>query len=315
MKKASNAAISFGVMGFSLLEMLVAMAVLAIMMLFMFNALNHSLRAWDSGARQIEAAQAARIGLDRMAKDLRYAVSQRASYVWGTNNQSVTNVIPFFATNSGTQVAAMPGEPEKDIAVPPLSGMLFAVAPIAHPSSLNSPFAEIGFVPVFCRRVSPDWGYGSLPPEKYFLLFHAPLLVMTNTHVRNFGFLESKIEAYLRNTQGTGWLATTNDLIRDHNRLALVDNCYQMDLQFATNSPSGLQFTNRWTNQGMLPAGVLVTLKVMDSKTAERIARIKGTDVFTVQELSDTDNNVVARLRREGTVEVSRFIPFLSSTN
>jgi prepilin-type N-terminal cleavage/methylation domain-containing protein len=303
--------------GFSLLEMLVAMAVLSIMMAFMFNALGQSLKVWDSGSRQIEAAQAARIGLDRMARDLRYAVAQRAFYELGTNTTTViTNIVPFFSTNSGSQPSAIPAESMNNLIVPPQSGMIFATVPLAHPLSLNSPFAETGFISAFCRiSSSSQWGWGSLPPEKYFLLYHSPLLVMTNTHVRDYGFLESRVEAYLRNTQGTGWLTNTSDRVQDHNRLALVDNCYQMNLQFATNTPAGLRFTNRWTNQDALPAGVLVTLRVMDSKTAERIAQLKGTNVFTAQELSDDDGSVVSRVRREGTVQVSRFIPFLSSTN
>jgi prepilin-type N-terminal cleavage/methylation domain-containing protein len=300
---------------FSLLEMLVAMAVLSIMMVFMFNALGQALRAWDSGARQIEAAQAARVGLDRMARDLRHALSQEQLSVLGTN-QIITNVVPVFTTNSGNQWSAIPGEDTRNIVVPPQSGMIFATAPVAHPSALNSPFAEVGFIPAFCRSVGgAGWGYGSLPVEKYVLLFHSPVQISTNTHITGHGFLEPRIEAYLRNTQGIGWLTNFHENAGQFGRLALVDNCYQMDLQFATNSPGGLLFTNRWTNQNALPAGVLVTLKVMDKKTADRIAQLKGTNVFTVQELSDADNSVVARVRREGTVEVSRFIPFLSSTN
>jgi uncharacterized protein (TIGR02599 family) len=61
------------VRGFSLLEVLVAMAVLSVMMVFLFNLVAQTMRAWEIGNKQVEATQVARIGLDVMAQNLQSA--------------------------------------------------------------------------------------------------------------------------------------------------------------------------------------------------------------------------------------------------
>jgi prepilin-type N-terminal cleavage/methylation domain-containing protein len=289
---------AFPCRGFSLLEVLVAMAVLAIMMVFMFNLVAQSTVAWESGSRQIDAAQAARIGLDLMARDLQHAVA--ANMPGGTNN-TTPNIAPFFFSGNP---GAIPGESASALKPPPNSAQLFAVAPLALETATNAPFAEIGFMSVFSAL--PE-GYDVLAGNRYYLLWHSPSLSTTGEPVS---------EIYYRKTVDPKWVGNAPDTIRgDANRMALIDNCYQMQVLFATNDASGnLKFTPTWTSQESLPAGALITLKVMDRKTAARVAALRpsGLTAGDVQTNSTTD---AGRVLREGTVEVSRFVPFLNSTN
>jgi len=59
--------------GFTLAELLVALAVLGFLLAGTFSILSNGVRAYDWGARRIEAQQSARLALERMAKELRDA--------------------------------------------------------------------------------------------------------------------------------------------------------------------------------------------------------------------------------------------------
>jgi prepilin-type N-terminal cleavage/methylation domain-containing protein len=289
---------------FSLLEMLVAVAVLAIMMTFMFGLVAQTIRAWESGSRQIEGAQAARVALDRMSRDLQYAIAGSKPVVRSAG--VITNVAPFFAETSPTGI---PGEKTKDLRPPLDSAQLFAVAPVADPRAVNGPFAESGYLCVQC--VDPI-GYHVLAPFRYYLVWHNPADTDDGNDV-----LEPVTDVYYRGAGNTNWIGSSVDQITTGaNRMAMVDNCYQMLLRFATNNANGeLEFTDEWPSRTSLPAGVLVTLKVMDKKTAARIAQLKGKEPLEDKDLAADSTTAAGRILREGSVEVSRFIPFLNSTN
>jgi hypothetical protein len=73
-----------------------------------------------------------------------------------------------------------------------------------------------------------------------------------------------------------------------------------------------LAWSTNWNSQTNTPAGVLVTAKVMDEKTAARIAALRPNGLES-QDLDEASNENVPRLLREGTVEVHRFIPFINA--
>ena len=87
------------VRGFSLLELLVAMAILSMLMTMMFSLLGGTISLWELGNKRIEAAQTARVGLNIIANDLRRAISdQQISYT--TTGGNTTCTIPFVATST-----------------------------------------------------------------------------------------------------------------------------------------------------------------------------------------------------------------------
>jgi type II secretory pathway pseudopilin PulG len=286
---------------FSLLEVLVAMAVLALMMVFMFNLVGSSFRAWESGLRQIEAAQAARVGLDRMASELQFAMAGEIEAV-STSGTVITNIIPFRAIvpSAGTGAPSV-GDPVSNVAMPPGSGQLFAVAPIMNPLAAHGPFTEIGYYCAYNRSAS---SYATMSPRTYYLIWHKP-----------YGQEEPKHDIYYRNDLSSSWYSAANNSIGSTgNRSPLIDNCFQMQLRFAVNTANGLVFQDSWPSQVSLPAGVLITLSVMDRKTAARIRQLRPDGLTSADLLPGADGDV-SRILREGSVVVSRFVPFLNSVN
>jgi len=276
---------------FSLLEMLVAMAVLSLMMLFMFQFLDQALRAWDSGLRQIEAAQAARTALDRIARDLKFSVADRKTIMAGNN--PIPQVIPF---SYEPDPKGVPGETL--LTAPPQSAQIFAVTAVMDPLTRYGPFTESGYFTVFNPSARST---NSLSGRTYSLMWHAP-----------YGDSEPKHDIYYRGAANSNWFgAANNAAATTGNRMAIIDHCYRIQTQFAVNTASGLQFTNAWTATDTLPAGVLLTLFVMDSKTAQKIASMRPQGMRADNEESED----VLRIRDAGTVTVSRFIPFINSPN
>jgi prepilin-type N-terminal cleavage/methylation domain-containing protein len=276
---------------FSLLEMMVAMAVLSMMMLFMFQFVGESFRAWDSGLRQIEAAQAARTALDRLARDMKFSVADRKIITVG--NASRAQIIPFYEDSDPEGV---PGETA--LQAPPNSAQLFTVAPVMDPLSRHGPFTENGFFTVYNAS---ERSTNLLSGRTYTLMWHRP-----------YGNDEPKHDIYYRNEATTNWFGgTNNEAASTGNRIGAIDHCYRMQTEFAFNTATGLEFTNTWTATDSLPAGVLITLSVMDSKTAQRIAAMRPQGMRADSQESED----VLRIRNAGTVTVSRFIPFINSTN
>jgi prepilin-type N-terminal cleavage/methylation domain-containing protein len=284
---------------FSLLEMLVAMAILSLMMVFLFNLVAQTMRAWEGGSRQIEAAQAARIGLEKMAQDLQFALGGSAISPPLTPGASGrTNFIPFFSTNNATDPFGLPAS----LPLSPSSGQIFAVAAA---SEAQNELYELGYMSIF---VSSDRGYNRMRGQRYFLLRHA--VPGTNTTATGRGDF-----FYASSAPNNEWMSESTLAVSDGfepRRLPLIQNCYQLKFRYASNNNGVLDFSEAWTAGNVLPAGVLVTAKVMDEKTAARIAVLRSNGL-TAADVADGATSDVARVLREGTVEVHRFIPFVNA--
>lgn len=280
---------------FSLLEMLVAMAILSVMMAFLFNLVAQTMRAWEVGSRRIEAAQAARIGLDTMARELQVAFGGKGVINDPLNpGATVTNVIPFFAANQGTALWGLPNA----FRAAPQSAQIFSVAPVA--GETNS-FGELGYMCVYVTGLSANEpGYHNLRGFRYYLLRHAPS--------------PSRSDFFYRGAPTTNWISESarGGGIQDGYRIALIPNCYQITLAFASNNNGVLAWSTNWNSQTNTPAGVLVTAKVMDEKTATRLQAVQS-NVLTAADLATNSTTVAGRILREGTVEVRRFIPLANA--
>ncbi len=289
---------SLGERAFSLLEMLVAMGVLSIMMAFLFNLVSQTMRAWENGARRVEAAQAARIGLDTMARELQSAFGGVGSIANPASpSSSIACIIPFFATNGATGLWGLPAGP---FTAAPQSGQLFAVAP--NTSDTNN-FAEFGYLSVYVTSQSAGSpGYHNLRGFRYYLLRHVP----PSTNGTDFFFRDSVSTNWMTSrAQGGG--------IQDGHRVALIPNCYQVSFAFASNNNGVLSWSTNWASQTNMPAGVLVTAKVIDEKTAARLQAVQSNGL-TVADLAPASTTTAGRILREGTVEVRRFIPFVNNS-
>jgi prepilin-type N-terminal cleavage/methylation domain-containing protein len=290
--------------GFTLIEMLTAIAVLSLMMVFMFNIAGQTVRAWDVGLRRIESAQSARIGMNLLASELRYAFAGVATN-YGTNaSQVYTNCIPFCATNG-----ALPGETSTSFTFVPGSQSIFFASPVGpHDPSEAMPLAEVGYLTTFVTKADGAYNmYGGT----YALVRHgaSPGVYTTNNdEYQNF---------YYRGTPDNAWI---KDPATTGNRTPIVDNCIRLSLQFASNNSGAVSWSTNWTSQTSLPLGVLVTMLVLDSKSAAKLRQLGGTTVLPAAVIDKATNDAVldasdavGRLLRQGTTVTRRFVPLVNS--
>ena len=286
--------------GFTLLEMLVAIAVLSLMMVFMFNIAGQTVRGWEAGGRRMEAAQAGRIGMNLLATELKHAFAGVATNSGTSGLAQFKNFVPFLVTSS------LPGETSDFDAVPGSQSLFFVSTVAPHDPQECVPFAEIGYMPVF---VNVAGGRNNMMDSRYYLVRHgASPGVMTNNLYQDFYFRSAPTLAWTTNPATTG------------NRTPLVDNCIRFTMQFASNNSGNVSWTTNWTSQTNLPLGVLVTMLVLDSKSAARLAQVKGRTVLdapTIDKATNGDalgpNDVAARILREGTTVMRRFVPLANS--
>jgi type II secretory pathway pseudopilin PulG len=279
---------------FTLLEVLVATAVLALMMTFLFNLLGSSAKIWEIGNKKIEAAQAARVGLNIMAADLKNAFAgNMTSYT--TNGTAIQNIAPFYAVDSPSNAidVAAAGQPVNTDGSQQVFGVLSS-------SDSSLPYKEFGFLCVFLKNKD---GTDPMIGHRYYLL----------RKLSNTG--SSSADFFLR-TAGTDWAGTTSTSGFN----PIIDNCIRLKLAYFGNTSSATgtpTLTTAWSPQDRLPLGVLVTISVLDTKTAEKIAAINAGTPLTDLQISNglsssppSDLTTVERLIAQGSVTMSRFIPF-----
>lgn len=275
--------------GFTLVELLVAMAILAMMMTSMFSMLSGSMAAWQSGNKRIEAAQNARVGLNLIASDLRRAIaSQQISYTG--NGTQITNVIPFFAVDSPSTAIDLNGGAVNANGSQQLFGVLAT-------GKTNQPFEEFGYL---CVYLSSDDGI-NMAGKKFYL-------VRKSATSANADF-------YLRGNATTTFAANSEAFS------PVIENCIRLELSYPQTNASGdidtssgpFAFTRTWASQTNLPPGVLVSVWVLDSKTASKLASINGGALTAAQIGSITNTaapaSVTESLLRQGVVRMQRFVP------
>ena len=285
---------------FTLVEMIVAVAIVSLMMLFMFTLVTQSIDAWEAGGRRMESGQAARIGMNVIAQELQYALVGTRTNAGLAAGSTFNNFAPLFATTG------IPGERSSAIQAVPGSGALFFPAPIGPFGGGTNyrPFAEVGYL---CYFVTGQ-GANTMIGPRYYLVRHGDQPgSVRQAALQNF---------YFRQTPNNTWVA---DAASTTNRVPLVDNCIRVEFQYARTNATGLTWSPTLPNQITPPVGVLVTMLVMDNKTANRIASIKSNSVLTASEISAATNTssastgTVERLLREGTTVIRRYVPLVNS--
>ena len=277
--------------GFTLVELLVATAILAMMVGLMFSMLSGSMLAFESGNKRIEAAQIARVGLNIIANDLRRAIAdQQISYT--SNGTQITNTIPFLAVDDPTDTIDLEGAPVNAEGSQQLFGVLAT-------GKTNQPFEEFGYI---CAYLGTDDETHNLAGKRYYLVRKS-----STTNEANF---------YLRGN-ATADFAEKSDAFSP-----IVENCIRLEFSYPKTISTGeieidssrqFGFTNKWASQTNLPPGVLVSIWVLDSKTATKLAAINN-DPLTPSQIGSITNtaaptDATERLLKQGTVRMQRFIP------
>lgn len=280
--------------GFTLIEMLVAMAVLTMLMTFMFGLLGSTIRLWEQGNNQVEAAQATRIGLGRMTEDLRGAMAGVGVSVTPSGSL-LTNVVPFFASNNATIVPS--GWSSASFACSAGSDQIFGIRGTGDSSD---PYGEFGFFSIF---VSATNGVDPMRGSRYYLVRHVVRSANAST----------TCDFYLR-SPGSSWISSAST----GQRLPIIDNCIRIQFLYASNNGTGVTWAPTWSSQTNLPLGVLATVITIDSRTAERVAKLNNSTALTAAQIDAVTNSapttdpVSLQLRQNGVV-MRRFIPFPNS--
>jgi type II secretory pathway pseudopilin PulG len=273
---------------FTILEILVAITILSVMMVFMFTLLDRSIAAWEIGNRRVEAAQATRIGLNRMASDFEYAFAGIGVAPNLPGNGTFTNVAPVLAVDNAS--ASVPGTTQISSAAG--SDQIFFIGTSGNIT--QDVFEKLGYV---CAVVTNPGGYDMAAPGKYYLF-------------RRSG----GPDFHLRQTNASFPLNQQN-----FNYVPIMDNCVRMTLQYASTNTGAFAFSDNWNSTTNLPAGVLVTLVMIDSRAANKISQSKKTTPLTSQEIESITNLTMqppspeAAVLRRGATTVRRFIPFQNS--
>jgi len=292
---------------FTLLEVLVATAVLALMMTFLFNLLGSSAKLWEIGNKKIEGAQAARIGLNIMADKLMNAFAGNMT-TYSTSGAPIFNIAPFLATPNPT-FGGQPTLTSNNGAQNAAGSQRLACVTFTGYSS--APYEEAQFQSIYLG-IPRDPMRGN----RYYLI--RGYQSGSSVDGGNFYYRTNGTTG----TVDTNWEAGGPGFGFD----PIVDNCIRLKFEYYgdedlgdENDPAYLpEWTGTWSPTNptdRLPLGVLVTISVIDSKTAEKIAAIKGSAaVLTLQEidngLSSSPSTDVERLIAQGSVTMSRFIPF-----
>ena len=287
---------------FSLLEVLLAVTVLTLMMTFMLGILGSSLSLFQVGNKKIEAAQAARMGLNIMANDLKNAFAGNMT-TYTTNGTSNFNVAPFLAIDTpayavGSTFSSLYNA-QNSAGSQQISFIKFII------ESTGAPYQETQYQSIYLGS-----RYGEMRGNRYYLVRGHQ--IHTSIYNGNFYFRGSVNETWVGGGTGYGCVNIT-------------DNCLRLTFQYYGNESSATGTTGwisngTWSPRDRLPRGVLVTMTVIDSKTAEKIAAIKGDFPLTESEIDNglasplaANASPVERLISQGMVTMSRFVPFNSN--
>ena len=278
---------------FTLLEVLVATAVLALMLSFLFNLLGSSSKLWEIGNKKIEAAQAARVGLNIMSNDLKNAFAGNMTS-YSSNGTSIQNIAPFVAIESPTNAIDIPAVGNAENANG--SAQLFGVI---SSGDTTEPFKEFGYL---CVYIGNKDGTNPMAGYRYYL-------------VRKLANGSSNNGDFFLKASDSAWASTSTAFS------PIIDNCIRMKLEYYGNTTSAIgapDWTTNWTPTDRLPLGVLVTLSVLDSKTAIKIAAVSNNSALSDADITagikaasgnGSTSNDIQRLISQGVVTMSRFIP------
>ena len=283
---------------FTLLEVLVATAVLALMMTFLFNLLGSSAKIWEIGNKKIEAAQAARVGLNIIAKDLKNAFAGNMTS-YSSNGTAISNIAPFMALGNNTTTTlglSSTSSPSNAAGSQQIAGVT-----LSNNSSI--PYNEFGYMAVFLNN--PD-GADPMKGDRFYLVKQVDNVTSTGG------------DFYFRGNSTARWQESSTEYF------PIVDNCIRLKLEYYGNptSPTGAPtWTTAWSPPDRLPLGVLVTISALDSKTAEKIAAVSNNSPLSEADITaglnaasgnGTTSGDIQRLISQGSVTMRRFIPFNS---
>lgn len=313
---------------FTLVEILAATGILSILMTIMFGILQQTSAGWQAANRRVEASQVARLALDQIASDLEACVATAQANVplpnGNTTNFAYGFAYTYAAAGASTPAWLAPGQ--VDIAQG--NHYIYVTTPYAPSlASGTADLCEVGYIPVYVTRAD---GYSTMRGQRHYLLRHMPLdyTATASSSLSNVPPLNDFLG------KPTDW-ETTPPGVTTTNRLPFVDNCIKFRVElFYTNAVGSLITNSTWGRPNIsgswsgnpagfqgLPVGALITMCVIDEKTAERLSRLNNgaaLDPAVVNAIPTNWNNVPSNLRstlQSSVLTFQRRIYFKNRTN
>lgn len=267
---------------FTLVEILGATGILSILMTIMFGILQQTSAGWQAANRRVEASQVARLALDQIASDLENCVALAQTNVTLPSGTTTNYAYGFVHSNEPAMNQSWLAS-SINISMP--NDYIFMITPFA--SSLTSgsgELCEVGYIPIF---VAAQTGYSTMRGGRYVLLRHLPLQYPAGSSTVTGAQPTNDFWS------NPSWYETPTG-VNTTNRLPFVDNCLKFNVEFFYTNSSGVLRTNTswgcprisgtsilWPGNPAdkaegLPLGAVITMCVVDERTAERIWRVRG---------------------------------------
>lgn len=270
--------------GFTLVEMLASMMVLALLMVITFGVFNQASKAWLLAENRTEAFQGSRMALDLMARDLEGAIVGVHTNFPGSY-PSVTR-LPFLTfEDSGSAyltnyvIGGMPAVTFSSVytnvnSTSPNDAIFFITQTPDSKGNQWMDLAECGYYIGFCSNTS---GSGGMRKGYYYLIRH-----------------------YAKSSQSGTWdiISNPNNWWNAGSQTPLLDNALRLEMFYEYDTGAGLAWVNNWnTFSGaplasvvpdptvQLPRAVTIQLSLIDRRTATRLAALTGNSGLSSTEL------------------------------
>ncbi|MDW8344755.1 MAG: prepilin-type N-terminal cleavage/methylation domain-containing protein [Verrucomicrobiae bacterium] len=271
--------------GFTLVELLAAIAIMAILMAAIFGVHTQVARAWQLAERRTEVFQQGRLIMEMITRELENAMAGPAG--------SGPGVITFLGYENATTI---PGSSSADLAATPPNDQLFFVSSTGD--SVNDPtgdLSEFGYMVVFVRD-----DHATMRRRHYYLLRHYEPPTTNNAANAARDFFTNP------NWPNTSTLGPAN-------KVPVLDNVVRFEVDYETyysQTNYGTAWCQTWSTVGpcdippggqscprpnhfdvadptqTLPRAVHLRMSVLDRRTANLAASMWPTDGLAESELA-----------------------------
>jgi uncharacterized protein (TIGR02599 family) len=261
--------------GFTILELLVAMAILSIMVVLMLGVLQSTSDAWRRNTERSKAFAASRAAFESMTRSISAATLNTYQDYYDTNRSnrpsgSLTFVPAVYGRRSDLHFTT-----GTNLVTAQKGGAIFMVVPFDYESNNTN-----------------DYSSGQLNGIGYFVRFTTNSLApsgVSNAHrYRLMQFLQPTEQLMVMNTTNTAWF--TNNVNANTNIFPIADNVVAFavlpklsdrestnagilatNFSYDTRMTWPTSATNQPTNMHQLPPVVQVIMVVLDESSAKRI--------------------------------------------
>ena len=310
MVRQSAFGIRHSALGFTLVELLAAIAIMAILMVIIFSIYNQASKAWVLGEKRVETFQNVRLVLENLGRELETAIA--------TSNTISGKKITFINVK---QAGTLPGSPTQLAATPPNDQLFFVGASADTAGQGYHDLTEYGYFVVYAKQ-----DYNTVRSNYYYLIRHA-----TRSHDSG-GAVNANFDIF---ASPTDWHSTPG--YSTSTKVPILDNVLRLWIMFEAENTGdatyGTDIVEGWTNatyecgfgqpssfgvsnpEVVLPRAVHIRIAVLERRYAARLAAyfaaslptgISSNDIARIipncstQDVSSISNPLVQTTIREG---------------